>query len=291
MEILIMGKKNRKDEVTVKFISNSAVDVTGSGILISYKDRDYLLEFGAVQGFGGTIEKEYMMNYQYSRNINIDNLKCILLTHENFDHCGLIPALVHRGFKGEIIGSYEALEFSKKILFDSAFIINKTVESIKEKGKKIEHLYRESDVSCMVDLLKPIEINKVYEFDEYMSYKFVPTNHLTGSCQIVIWIKKDNGTTVKIHYSGDLGNDSNKTFKPFLRDTEIVNPSNLIISECTYFGDLRDYTKSDAKREREEMKQEILKTLNKGGKVVIPAFAMQRSQEIMFTIFNFYKDE
>ena len=78
-----MGKKKRKDEVTVKFISNSAVDVTGSGILISYKDRDYLLEFGAVQGFGGTIEKEYMMNYQYSRNINIDNLKCILLTHEN----------------------------------------------------------------------------------------------------------------------------------------------------------------------------------------------------------------
>ena len=74
-----MGKKKRKDEVTVKFVSNSAVDVTGSAILVSYKNNDYLLEFGAVQGFGGTIEKEYALNYQYSRNLNIDNLKCILV--------------------------------------------------------------------------------------------------------------------------------------------------------------------------------------------------------------------
>ena len=287
-----MGKKRKKDEVIVKFVSNSAVDVTGSAILVSYKNNDYLLEFGAVQGFNGTIEKEYALNYQYSRNLNIDNLKCILITHQNFDHVGLIPALVNRGYNNSIIGSYEALEFSKKILFDSAFIINKTVESINGKGKKkVEHLYKEKDVSSMCDLLKVAELNKVYEYDEYMSYMFVPTNHLTGSCQIVMWIKKDNGTTVKIHYSGDLGNDSNKMFKSFLRDTEIVHTSNLIISECTYFGNPVDYTKNDAKRERQEMKEEILKTLKSGGKVVIPAFAMQRSQDIMENIWKFFKDE
>ena len=147
-----MGKKRKKDEVIVKFVSNSAVDVTGSAILVSYKNNDYLLEFGAVQGFNGTIEKEYALNYQYSRNLNIDNLKCILVTHQNFDHVGLIPALVNRGYNNSIIGSYEALEFSKKILFDSAFIINKTVESINGKGKKkVEHLYKEKDVSSMCD--------------------------------------------------------------------------------------------------------------------------------------------
>lgn len=286
-----MGKRKKKDEVTIKFISNSAVDVTGSGVMISYKDRDYLLEFGAVQGFGGTIEKEYMLNYQYSRNINIDNLKCIFVSHQNYDHIGLIPSLVSRGFQGEIFGSYESLEFSKKILFDSAFIINRTVENIKAKGKKIEPLYKESDVARTTDYMISRDINRVYQYDEYMSYQFVPTNHLTGSCQIIIWIKKDNGNTVKIHYTGDLGNNSNKSFKSFLRDTEIVPTSNIIISECTYFGDLRDYTKHEAKLEREDMKKEIMKTLSKGGKVVIPAFAMQRSQDIMGTIYDFFKND
>ena len=287
-----MGKR-KKDEVTVKFISNSAVDVTGSGIMVNYKDRDYLLEFGAVQGFGGTIEKEYMLNYQYSRNLNIDNLKCILLSHQNYDHCGLIPSLVNRGFRGEIISSYESLEFSKKILFDSAFIINKTVDSIKSKNKnkQVEHLYKENDVSVMSTQVSESEIKKVYQYDEYMSYQFIPTNHLTGSCQIVMWIKKDNGNTVKIHYTGDLGNDSNRRFKHFLRDTEIITSSNLVISECTYFGDLRDYSKQDAFKERKDMKEQILKTLKGNGKIVIPAFAMQRSQDLMCTVYDFFKDD
>ena len=84
--------RKKKDEITVKFISHSAEDVTGSAVMVSYKDRDYLIEFGQQQG-DANLEKEYALNLQTSKNVNIDNLKCILVSHQNIDHIALITAL------------------------------------------------------------------------------------------------------------------------------------------------------------------------------------------------------
>lgn len=283
-----MGRS--KDEVVVKFVSNSCMDVTGSAVLISYKNNDYLIEFGMIQGVG-TMEQEYKMNMQYANNLNIDNLKCILVSHQNVDHIGLIPNLIKRGFSGDIFGSYEALEFSKPLLEDSAFILDKTVQSITKKNKKVEHIYKIEDVNKTCDLMRAYDIGKVYEYDEYMSFQFIPTNHLTGSCQINIWIKKDNGQKVKIWYSGDLGSELATHFGYFLRDTEVSTTSNLAICECTYFGNINEYTKQDGINERKDMKKNILHTLKNNGKVVIPTFSMQRSQHLMLEIWKFFKDD
>lgn len=284
-------KKKRNDEIRVKFYGNSALDVTGSAILISYKNHDYMLDFGMLQGCGGTLEQEYAMNLQYANNLKIDNLKCILVSHQNVDHIGLIPALVKRGFKGDIIGSYKSLEFSKKLLEDCAFINERNVETFAKKGRKMEHLYKIEDVTQATYQMRAYDIGEIHQFDEYMSYQFVPTSHLTGSCQIVVYIKKDNGTVKKIWYSGDLGSELGTEFGYFLDKTEIVKSSNLAICECTYFGDMKEYTKQDAIVEREDMKKEILQTLHNHGKVVIPAFAMQRSQHIGLDIWKMFKDD
>lgn len=284
-------KKKRNDEIRLKFYGNSALDVTGSAILISYKNHDYMLDFGMLQGCGGTLEQEYAMNLQYANNLKIDNLKCILVSHQNVDHIGLIPALVKRGFKGDIIGSYKSLEFSKKLLEDCAFINERNVESFAKKGRKMEHLYKIEDVTQTTYQMRAYDIGEIHQFDEYMSYQFVPTSHLTGSCQIVVYIKKDNGTVKKIWYSGDLGSELGTEFGYFLDKTEIVKSSNLAICECTYFGDMKEYTKQDAIVEREDMKKEILQTLHNHGKVVIPAFAMQRSQHIGLDIWKMFKDD
>lgn len=284
-------KKKRNDEIRLKFYGNSALDVTGSAILISYKNHDYMLDFGMLQGCGGTLEQEYAMNLQYANNLKIDNLKCILVSHQNVDHIGLIPALVKRGFKGDIIGSYKSLEFSKKLLEDCAFINERNVEMFAKKGRKMEHLYKIEDVTQTTYQMRAYDIGEIHQFDEYMSYQFVPTSHLTGSCQIVVYIKKDNGTVKKIWYSGDLGSELGTEFGYFLDKTEIVKSSNLAICECTYFGDMKEYTKQDAIVEREDMKKEILQTLHNHGKVVIPAFAMQRSQHIGLDIWKMFKDD
>lgn len=284
-----MSKK--RNDIRVRFYGNSALNVTGSAILISYKDNDYLLDFGMLQGCGGTLEQEYAMNLQYANNLKIDNLKCILVSHQNVDHIGLIPALVKRGFKGDIIGSYKSLEFSKKLLEDCAFINERNVESFAKKGRKMEHLYKIEDVTQTTYQMRAYDIGEIHQFDEYMSYQFVPTSHLTGSCQIVVYIKKDNGTVKKIWYSGDLGSELGTEFGYFLDKTEIVKSSNLAICECTYFGDMKEYTKQDAITEREDMKKEILQTLHNYGKVVIPAFAMQRSQHIGLYIWEMFKDD
>lgn len=284
-------KKKRNDEIRLKFYGNSALDVTGSAILISYKNHDYMLDFGMLQGCGGTLEQEYAMNLQYANNLKIDNLKCILVSHQNVDHIGLIPALVKRGFKGDIIGSYKSLEFSKKLLEDCAFINERNVETFAKKGRKMEHLYKIEDVTQATYQMRAYDIGEIHQFDEYMSYQFVPTSHLTGSCQIVVYIKKDNGTVKKIWYSGDLGSELGTDFGYFLDNTEIVKSSNLAICECTYFGDMKEYTKQDAIVEREDMKKEILQTLHNHGKVVIPAFAMQRSQHIGLDIWKMFKDD
>ena len=284
-------KKKRNDEIRLKFYGNSALDVTGSAILISYKNHDYMLDFGMLQGCGGTLEQEYAMNLQYANNLKIDNLKCILVSHQNVDHIGLIPALVKRGFKGDIIGSYKSLEFSKKLLEDCAFINERNVETFAKKGRKMEHLYKIEDVTQTTYQMRAYDIGEIHQFDEYMSYQFVPTSHLTGSCQVVVYIKKDNGTVKKIWYSGDLGSELGTEFGYFLDKTEIVKSSNLAICECTYFGDMKEYTKQDAIVEREDMKKEILQTLHNHGKVVIPAFAMQRSQHIGLDIWKMFKDD
>ena len=285
-----MSKKKSKDEITVKFVSNSAVDVTGSAVLISYDNKDYLIEYGQVQGIG-TLEQEYAINLQLSKNLNIDNLQCILVSHQNIDHISLIPALYKRGFNGYTYGSYEALEFSEKLLEDCAFITERNVQTIAKKGRKIEHIYKPIDVSTCCNHMVSRDLNRVYQFDERMSYMFVPTNHLTGSCQIVVWIKKKNNNIVKIHYTGDLGNELGSEFGSYMKETEVVSTSNLTISECTYFGNPEvKYTKQDGIEEREDMKKQIWKTLHENGRVVIPAFSMQRSQHLMLTIWKMFKD-
>ena len=283
--------KKKKDKVTVKFISNSAVDVTGSAVLISYENNDYLIEFGQQQGMSN-LEKEYALNLQTSKNLNIDNLKCVLISHQNIDHISLIPSLYKRGYNGDVFGSYEALAFSEKLLEDCAFIIDRNVQSFHKKGRKIEHIYKSEDVVACTNHMISRDLNRVYKFDEYMSYEFVPTNHLTGSCQVVVYIKKKNGNVVKIHYTGDLGNELGKYFGSYLKDTEVVTTSNLVISECTYFGNVEaDYTKQDGIEERKDIKTQIWNTLHSNGKVVIPCFSMQRSQSLMLEIWKAFKEE
>ena len=123
------------------------------------------------------------------------------------------------------------------------------------------------DVDTCVNHMVSRDLNRIYKFDEYMSYEFVPTNHLTGSCQIVMYIKKKSGNVVKIHYTGDLGSELGKHFGTYLRDTEIVTTSNLVISECTYFGNVEaDYTKQDGIEERKDIKTQIWNTLHSNGK-------------------------
>lgn len=283
--------KKKKDKVTVKFISNSAVDVTGSAVLISYENNDYLIEFGQQQGMSN-LEKEYALNLQTSKNLNIDNLKCVLISHSHIDHISLIPSLYKRGYNGDVFGSYEALAFSEKLLEDCAFIIDRNVQSFHKKGRKIEHIYKSEDVVACTNHMISRDLNRVYKFDEYMSYEFVPTNHLTGSCQVVVYIKKKNGNVVKIHYTGDLGSELGKYFGSYLKDTEVVTTSNLVISECTYFGNVEaDYTKQDGIEERKDIKTQIWNTLHSNGKVVIPCFSMQRSQSLMLEVWKAFKEE
>ena len=282
--------KKKKDEVTVKFISNSAIDVTGSAVLISYENNDYLIEFGQQQGMAN-LEKEYALNLQTSKNLNIDNLRCVLISHQNIDHISLIPALYKRGFNGDVYGSYESLAFSEKLLEDCAFIINRNVQSFSKKGRKVEHIYKEEDVMACANHMISRDLNRVYKFDDYMSYEFIPTNHLTGSCQIVVYIKKKSGNVVKIHYTGDLGSELGRYFGTYLRDTKIVTTSNLVISECTYFGNPEvEYTKQDGIEERKDIKNQIWNTLHSNGKVVIPCFSMQRSQSLMLEVWKAFKD-
>lgn len=282
--------KKKKDEVTVKFISNSAIDVTGSAVLISYENNDYLIEFGQQQGMAN-LEKEYALNLQTSKNLNIDNLKCVLISHQNIDHISLIPSLYKRGFNGDVYGSYESLQFGNKLLEDCAFIINRNVQSFSKKGRKIEHIYKEEDVMTCANHMISRDLNRVYKFDDYMSYEFIPTNHLTGSCQIVVYIKKKSGNVVKIHYTGDLGSELGRYFGTYLRDTEIVTTSNLVISECTYFGNPEvEYSKQDGIEERKDIKKQIWNTLHNNGKVVIPCFSMQRSQALMLEVWRAFRD-
>ena len=251
--------------------------VTGSNHLIQAGNKNIMLDCGMYQGKDEDINTEEFV-------LNPTEIDCLLLSHSHIDHSGRIPLLVKRGFKGDIYCSKPTYDLCEIMLIDSAHIQETEAEWKNKKAKRsgrkfVEPMYTQEDALESLKYFKPVLYNQIINIDENITVKFNDAGHILGSSIIEIWIKNEDDT-IKLVYSGDLGMHE----KPLLKDPAQIDRADYLIMEATYGNRVHE----NIDKRTEELINIILKTAKRGGSVIIPSFAVGRTQELIYELNKYY---
>ena len=255
--------------------------VTGSNFLVEGAGKKFLVDCGLFQG-KATEELENQEPFEY----DINSIDFMLLTHAHIDHSGRIPKLYKEGFRKNIIATKATCDLCSIMLPDSGHIQEMEIEWNNKKRKRkgeepLEPLYTAEEAARSLELFRAVKYDEVIEIDENIHVRFNDAGHMLGSASIEVWIN-ENGKEEKIVFSGDLGNND----IPLLSEPTMIEDTDYLIMESTYGSRL--HMRNDDKA---EMFLDIVsETLERGGTVVIPSFAVGRTQEILFEI-NKLKDK
>jgi metallo-beta-lactamase family protein len=248
-------------------------EVTGSCHLVEVQGKRILVDCGLFQG-GREIEEDNAEDFGFDPR-SIDYL---LLTHAHLDHCGRIPLLAKRGFRGEVIATAATRELAKLVMLDAARLNEeetaRAVRHAKRRGQK-EHepLYDTLDVLNALDRLgRTAAYGKPVELTPTLHATYYDAGHILGSASIRI--EETGGSGKSIIFSGDLGNRG----RPILRDPQIPPRADMVVMETTYGDRLHKPMGPSI----EELYTAITDTFARGGNVVIPTFALERAQEILY---------
>jgi metallo-beta-lactamase family protein len=264
----------------IKFIG-AAREVTGSKHLITTDSgKKILLDCGMFQGKG--LETDSM-----NRDLMFDpaTINHIILTHAHIDHAGLIPYAYKLGFRGSIICSSATRDLCSIMLLDSAFIQeHDTIIFNKRREKKglpiVTPLYTQADATACMSLFIGVPNNMKFRIDDNIKVRFTHTGHMLGSGVANLEIT-ENGQIKRISYTGDIG----RPVDPILANPQPFPQADILITESTY-GDRLHH---DVQAAEEELLKIVVETcVNKGGKLIIPAFSVGRTQEIVFAFNNFF---
>ncbi len=251
----------------------AAHEVTGSCHLLEVNGTHILVDCGMEQG------PDLYENQELP--VSPGEIEYVLLTHAHIDHSGLLPLLYKKGFKGQIITTFATADLCNIMLRDSAHIQEFEAEWRNRKARRsgavmYEPLYTMQDALGAIELLVPCEYNTEIRICEGIRVRFNDVGHLLGSASIEIWLKEGD-VEKKIVFSGDVGN----TNQPILKDPSPVRSADYVVIESTY----GDRTHGDEIPDYVGTFTEILReTFRKGGNVVIPSFAVGRTQELLYFI-------
>ena len=263
----------------IKFIGASR-EVTGSKFLVSTNGKKLLLDCGMFQGKG--LETDSL-----NRDLMFDPsiIDHIILTHAHIDHSGLIPYMYRLGFRGSIICTSATRDLCSIMLSDSAFIQeHDTLTFNKRRAKKglplVTPLYTSEDATACMALFIGVPYEMKFRIDDNIKVRFTNTGHMLGSAVANIEIN-EKGTIRRLAYTGDIG----RTVDDILARPAPFPQADILITESTY-GDRLHPTTGEA---RDELLDVVVETcLHKGGKVIIPAFSVGRTQEIVYSLNNFF---
>ena len=263
----------------IKFCG-ATIGVTGSCHLLYTERHRVLLDCGQFQG-----NKEMdALNYE-PFPFDPTAVEAVVLSHAHIDHCGRIPLLVKRGFKGDIYCTDATADLLRVMLLDSAYIHEKDAEWQSKKNARtgkppVEPLYTVDDAERSLKLVKPILYDQLVEINDEMKIVFNDAGHILGSAITEIWVT-ENEQTSKIVFSGDLGVNN----RPILRDPKKIKKADYLIMESTYGNRLHPENSTSIDR----LIHIIKDTVKRGGSVIIPAFAVGRTQELIYELNMFYE--
>ena len=262
----------------IKFCGAST-GVTGSCHLLTSGEHKILLDCGQFQGG----KAQDALNYE-KFPFEPSEIECVVLSHAHIDHCGRLPLLTKRGFEGKIYCTDATADLLSVMLKDSAYIHEKETEWKNRKAERagreqVEPLYTIEDAEKTLSLVSPILYDQQIEINPDMKIVFNDAGHILGSAITELWVTEDDKES-KIVFSGDLGMEG----RPILRDPTYIKKADYVIMETTYGNRIHKELGSGVKK----LIEIILNTTRRGGNVVIPSFAVGRTQELIYELNRFY---
>lgn len=254
--------------------------VTGSNFLVEAAGKKFLVDCGMYQG---AAQDEWENSSPFAFDVN--ELDFMLLTHAHIDHSGRIPKLYNEGFRKPIYATKATCDLCSIMLPDSGHIQEMEIEwKNKKRVRKgldpIPPLYTAEEAIKSLEVFCPVKYDDIIDIDENIHVRFNDAGHMLGSAIIEIWAD-ENGKRTKAVFTGDLGNND----IPLLSEPTMIDDADYLVMESTYGGRLHNRDENKAT----EFLKIVSETLDKGGTVVIPSFAVGRTQEILYEL-NQLKD-
>ncbi len=251
--------------------------VTGSNFLVEGAGKKFLIDCGMYQGQAADeVQNESPFLF------DVNEIDFMLLTHAHIDHSGRIPKLYNEGYRNPIFATKATCDLCSIMLPDSGHIQEMEAEwknkKRKRKGEKeLPPMYTAEDAARCLEVFVPIKYDELIEIDPLIHVRFNDAGHMLGSSIIEIWVREDDKET-KIVFTGDIGNND----IPLLSEPTMIESADFLVMESTYGNRL--HIRNDEKAE--EFLKIVSETLDKGGTVVIPSFAVGRTQEILYELNN-----
>jgi metallo-beta-lactamase family protein len=251
----------------------AAKSVTGSQHLLEVAGKRILLDCGLSQG---RREESERLNHQFG--FEPASLDAVVLSHAHIDHSGKLPALVKNGFKGMIFSTGATRDLAAIMLPDSAHIQKADAEYLNKKRAKedlppIEPLYDLEDALSAIEKFVSIPYDLSFPIFPGITLRFLEAGHILGSAQVELTME-ENGRKKTLLFTGDLG----RFDRPILRDPDLSSRPDILITESTYGG--RNHEGQE--KSLLDLEHVIRRTVKRGGKIVIPAFSVGRTQEVLY---------
>ncbi len=249
-----------------------AETVTGSKHLLTTLGGKLLLDCGMFQGRRKEANER-------NRNLpkEVSTADAVILSHAHIDHSGALPSLVKAGYTGTIYATSATRDLCEIMLADSAHIQETDARYLAKKtGTPPKPIYTKEDVADTLKLFQTIEYGKWFEPISGTRARFHDAGHILGSAQVELEISEQNGKATRLGFTGDLG----RKHLPILRDPEQMTDLDILITESTYAN--REH--GDLSTMAEDLLAVIDRTVQRGGNIIIPAFSVERTQEIVYVL-------
>ncbi len=258
----------------IRFLGAAQI-VTGSCFVLEVGAARIMVDCGMFQGPRHIRENNYRPFLFPPQSIDY-----LLLTHAHIDHSGLIPKLVKQGFRGKILATPATIDLCSVMLPDSGYIQEMEVERLNRKNRRagrpeVEPIYTAEDAKNCLQFFQPVEYEEMVGLTPQVSVRFLDAGHILGSSFLEVYVKEGEEQS-KIVFSGDLGNIN----KPYLNDPALLSEADFLVMESTYGDRLHQENEN-----RLDLLREIIwDTYKRGGNLIIPAFAVERTQDLIYDL-------